>query len=151
MNKCLLRICNNYLIVIYTKAYMLVAQSCLILATPGNSVHGIFQARTLEWVAIPFSGGSFWPRDRTLSPALQADYLPSEPSSLCKVCGKCNDLIWDNACLQGAYHKHFWIFLLWNTTHGKVNKQKYAVLVQHSEPVSTAPARWCSSPWPLCS
>ena len=28
---------------------------------PGSSVHGIFQARVLEWVAIPFSRGSFWP------------------------------------------------------------------------------------------
>ena len=32
---------------------------------PGSSVHGILQARTLEWVAIPFSRGSSWPRDRT--------------------------------------------------------------------------------------
>ena len=32
---------------------------------PGSSVHGIFQARILEWVAIPFSRGSSWPRDRT--------------------------------------------------------------------------------------
>ena len=32
---------------------------------PGSSVHGILLARTLEWVAIPFSRGSFWPRDRT--------------------------------------------------------------------------------------
>ena len=56
LNKCLLRICNNYLIVVYTKAYVLVAQSCLTLATPGYSVHGILQARTLEWVAIPFPG-----------------------------------------------------------------------------------------------
>ena len=38
-----------------------VAQSCLIFATPrtdyslpGSSVHGIFQARILEWVAISF-------------------------------------------------------------------------------------------------
>ena len=30
-----------------------------------SSVHGIFQARILEWVAIPFSRGSSWPRDRT--------------------------------------------------------------------------------------
>ena len=28
-------------------------------------VHGIFQARILEWVAIPFCKGSSWPRDRT--------------------------------------------------------------------------------------
>ena len=32
---------------------------------PGSSVHGILQARILEWVAIPFSGGSSWPRDQT--------------------------------------------------------------------------------------
>ena len=44
---------------------MLVAQSCLTLcdtmdcSPPGSSVHGILQARILEWVAIPFSRGSF--------------------------------------------------------------------------------------------
>ena len=38
-------------------------QSCLTLCSPmdlpGSSVRGILQARTLEWVAISFSGGSF--------------------------------------------------------------------------------------------
>ena len=48
-----------------------VAQSCPTLCDPkdcclpGSSVHGIFQARVLEWVAIPFSRGSSWPRDWT--------------------------------------------------------------------------------------
>ena len=32
---------------------------------PGSSVHGILQARILEWVATSFSKGSFWTRDRT--------------------------------------------------------------------------------------
>ena len=32
---------------------------------PGSSVPGVLQARTLEWVAVPFSRGSSWPRDRT--------------------------------------------------------------------------------------
>ena len=32
---------------------------------PGSSVHGISQARILEWVAISFSSGSSWPRDWT--------------------------------------------------------------------------------------
>ena len=32
---------------------------------PGSTVHGIFQARVLEWVAISFSRGSSRPRDRT--------------------------------------------------------------------------------------
>ena len=48
-----------------------VAQSCLTLCDPmdcslsGSSVHGIFQARVLEWIAISFSRESSWPRDRT--------------------------------------------------------------------------------------
>ena len=32
---------------------------------PGSSVHGILQARILEWVVIPFSRGPSWPRDET--------------------------------------------------------------------------------------
>ena len=32
---------------------------------PGSSVHGIFQARILEWVAIFSSKGSSWPKDPT--------------------------------------------------------------------------------------
>ena len=45
------------------------AQSCPTLCDPmdsnlpGSSVHGIFQARMLEWVAISCSRGSSWPRD----------------------------------------------------------------------------------------
>ena len=48
----------------------LVTESCPTLATPmdcsppGSSVHGILQARILEWVAISFSRGSFQPRDQ---------------------------------------------------------------------------------------
>ena len=46
-----------------------VAQSCPTLwdpvDLPGSSVHGILQARILEWVAISFSKGSSQPRDRT--------------------------------------------------------------------------------------
>ena len=45
----------------------------------GSSVHGIFQARVLEWVAISFSRESSQLRDRTRSPALQTGALPSEP------------------------------------------------------------------------
>ena len=48
-----------------------VSQPCLTLcdpmdySLPGSSVHGIHQARVLEWVAISFSRGSSQPRDRT--------------------------------------------------------------------------------------
>ena len=33
---------------------------------PGSSVHGIFQERILEWIAIPFSRGSSQPRGSNL-------------------------------------------------------------------------------------
>ena len=33
---------------------------------PGSSVHGILQAKILDWVAMPTSRGSYWPRNRTL-------------------------------------------------------------------------------------
>ena len=52
---------------------------------PGSSVHGILQARVLEWVAIPFSRGSFQPRDQTQVSVLQADSSPSEPPGKPKV------------------------------------------------------------------
>ena len=62
----------------------LVAQLCPTLCNPmdcsllGSSFHGIFQAIVLEWVAISLSRGSSQPREPR-SPALQADFLPSEP------------------------------------------------------------------------
>ena len=34
---------------------------------PGSSVHGILQARILEWVTVPSCRGSFWPRDQCMS------------------------------------------------------------------------------------
>ena len=33
-------------------------------SSPGSSAYGIFQARIPEWVAMPSSRGSFWPRDQ---------------------------------------------------------------------------------------
>ena len=49
----------------------LVSESCPTLwdpldcSPPGSSVRGILQARTLEYVAVPSSRGSSWPRDQT--------------------------------------------------------------------------------------
>ena len=53
------------------QVFLLVTQSCLTLCNPrdcsllGSSVHGILQARTLEWIAIPFSRGSSRSKDQT--------------------------------------------------------------------------------------
>ena len=63
-----------FLVSVAMKGKVLVTQLCLILcdckdcSPPGSSVHGIFQARILEWEAIPFSRESSQPRDRTRVP-----------------------------------------------------------------------------------
>ena len=44
---------------------------------PGSSVHGILQARILEWVALPFSRGSFQPRDGTQVSHIAGGFFPS--------------------------------------------------------------------------
>ena len=55
-----------------------VAQLCPTLCNPmDNTVHGILQARILEWVAFPFSRGSSTGIELR-SPALQADSLLAE-------------------------------------------------------------------------
>ena len=54
-------------------AFLISSVSCSVMSdsvtpcivAPSSSVHGIFQARIPEWVAIPFSRGSSWPRDQT--------------------------------------------------------------------------------------
>ena len=46
---------------------------------PGSSVHGVLQARILEWVAFPSPGDLPDPAIELRPPALQADSLPSEP------------------------------------------------------------------------
>ena len=59
---------------------MKVTQSCPTLCDPMDyTVHGILQARILEWVAVSFSGDLPNPGIEPRSPALQADSLPVEP------------------------------------------------------------------------
>ena len=61
-----------------------VTQLCLTLCDPmdcsllGSSVHGILQARILEWVAISFFRDLLDPGIEPKSPALQADSLLTE-------------------------------------------------------------------------
>ena len=68
----------------YKESESKATQSCLTLWDPmdcsllGSSVHGIFQARVLEWVAISVSRGSSRPKDRTQVSRI-AGTLPSEP------------------------------------------------------------------------
>ena len=60
----------------------MLAQSCLILcdpmdrSPPGSSVHGISQARMLEWAAISSSRGSSQAKDRTLIFCISYNGMP---------------------------------------------------------------------------
>ena len=63
-----------------------VAQSCPTLCDPvDHRVHGILQARMLEWVAFPFSGDLPNPGMEPKCPALWADSLPAEQFMLEKL------------------------------------------------------------------
>ena len=46
---------------------------------PGSSIHGISRVRILEWVAIPFSRRSSWPRDWTRVSCLAGRFFTTEP------------------------------------------------------------------------
>ena len=81
-----------------------VAQSCLTLSNPmdcslpGSSVHGIFQARVLEWGAISFSRGlSWWGSFRH---STQSSSWPSE-SLLRRMCSSISDL----SCYRNIIYK----------------------------------------------
>ena len=76
-----------------------VAQSCLTLCDPMDyTVHGILQARILQWVAFPFSRDLPNPGIEPRSPAWQADSLPAEPQGKPKNTG-----VGSRSLLQGLF------------------------------------------------
>ena len=59
-----------------------VTQSCLTLCNPTDCiVHGVLQARILEWVALPFSRGSSQPRDPTQVSCIAGGFFTSWATS----------------------------------------------------------------------
>ena len=85
----------------------LVAQSCPTLGNPMDYiVHGILQARILEWVAVPFSMGSSQPRHRTQVSQIEVDSLPAEPTGKPKNTG------------VGSLSLLRWIFLTQESNRG---------------------------------
>ena len=72
----------------YRKVKVIVTQLCLTFchptdcSSPGSSVHGILQARILEWIAISFSGDLPDSGMEPGSPALQTNSFLSKPPTL---------------------------------------------------------------------
>ena len=46
---------------------------------PDSSVHGVFQARILDWVAMSSCRGPFWPRDQTQVSCIAGKFFITEP------------------------------------------------------------------------
>ena len=66
--------------VIHDISKVKVSQSCLTLCDPMDcTIHGILQARILEWVAFPFSRGSSQPRDQTQVSHIAGGFFIAEP------------------------------------------------------------------------
>ena len=63
------------------------------------TVHGILQARILEWVTFPFSRESSQPRDQTQVSCKQADSLPAEPQGKLFIFTWRSYLFWFEICI----------------------------------------------------
>ena len=95
---------------------VLVTQSCLTLcdciyySLQGSSVHGILQARILEWVAMPFSRKFSWLRDYTQVSCIEGRFFT----------------IWVTSCKQGWALKNwcFWIVVLEKTLESPLDSKE---------------------------
>ena len=88
-----------------------VAQSCLTLcracSPPGSSVHGIFQAWILEWVAISFSRGSSRPRDWTRVSRIVGRRFTIQATR--EALPLCNNMYLSLPCMCGKALSHVWL------------------------------------------
>ena len=86
---------------------------------PGSSVPGILQARILEWVAISFSSISSRPRNRTHSPASQADSLLTELWGKPKIFAQIFPILFYDICVDFPIFLsvHFLLSLWLNAFH----------------------------------
>ena len=86
------------------KVKVLVTRSCPTLCNPmdcsppGSSVHGVLQARILEWVAIPFSRGPSRPRDQSWVSHISGKFVTVWTTR--------EALIWGHHHLRSRWLKH---------------------------------------------
>ena len=87
------------------KVKAVVTRSCPTLCNPvdcsppGSSVHGILQARILEWSTIPFSRGSSQPRDQTCVSGIAGEFFTLPPNLR-------SDLKSASRCSVGYFTEH---------------------------------------------
>ena len=114
---------------------------------PGSSVHGILQAKMLEWVAMPSSRGSFWLRDQThisKSTALAGGFFATSAT-------------WDYTDRKSTLHldqrSHKWTLLARRESDVK-KKRKYSAMCHDwaslvAQMVKNLPPIWEACVWSL--
>ena len=91
---------------------------------PGSSLHGILQARILEWIAISFSRRSSWPRNRTwvsciagrfFEPPGNASLITLFYSTSCRHWAGCSEfgIDWKRKRLRGAHTTDIFYITHW--------------------------------------
>ena len=110
---------SHFVIVIVVHSQLL--QSCLTLcdpvgySPPGSPLHGILQARILEWVAMPSSKGSSWPWDWTCiycSTCTAGRFFTTEPKGKPPYC--CTSLGFPKNLYSCVWDSRFsWMLLLY--------------------------------------
>ena len=64
---------------VWLLSYILLFHDFMVCSSPASSVHGTFQARMLEWIAISFSRGFSQPRDGTRVSCIADRFFTTEP------------------------------------------------------------------------
>jgi len=72
------RHCTKHIVIVKSLSRVRIFCTPMDCSLPGSSVHGISQARTLEWVAISFSRGSSHPRDWICVSCLAGGFFTTE-------------------------------------------------------------------------
>ena len=111
-------------------AYLIVSDSCdpVDCSLPGSSVHGISEARILEWVAISFSRVSSWPRNQTQVSCIAGRFFTNWAMREVLSCLQFDN--WD-AILKSMMHLH----------EVEMKKFIFHLLLKNSEN-SRTPAQW---------
>ena len=113
----------------------LVTLSCPIPCDPmhctplGSSVHGILQARILEWVAMPFSRGSSSPRDQTWVSCMAGSFFTDWATREAPIVAQIKTLTWNGKWFQLFYYFYLNIRNLWWTKnmHKEVFYRKWRI------------------------
>ena len=108
------------------------------------TVHGILQARILEWVAFPFSRGSSNPGIEPRSPALQADSSPAEPQGKPGAQPKNHDRLHTRHCFSVRSKNTFFFYVIIWAQCLEVGKAPGSVEQFEITKITGSPSSWAT-------